>query len=40
MSSLSARLKHPKKHELSKSHSQAQLLANKLRQDGVLSAGK
>ncbi|XP_056629929.1 eukaryotic translation initiation factor 4E-binding protein Mextli isoform X2 [Diorhabda carinulata] len=36
-SSLSARLKHPKKHELSKSHSQAQLLANKLRQDGVLS---
>ncbi|CAH1105685.1 unnamed protein product [Psylliodes chrysocephalus] len=38
MSSLSARLKHPKKHELSKSHSQAQLLANKLRQDGVLSA--
>ncbi|XP_072382265.1 eukaryotic translation initiation factor 4E-binding protein Mextli isoform X3 [Diabrotica undecimpunctata] len=36
-SSLSARLKHPKKHELSKSHSQAQLLVNKLRQDGVLS---
>ncbi|KYB27256.1 hypothetical protein TcasGA2_TC014442 [Tribolium castaneum] len=34
---ISSRLKHPKKHELMKSHSQAQILANKLRQDGVLS---
>ncbi|XP_019876983.2 eukaryotic translation initiation factor 4E-binding protein Mextli isoform X2 [Aethina tumida] len=36
-SGLSSRLKHPKKHELVKSHSQAQILANKLRQDGVLT---
>ncbi|XP_018573979.1 eukaryotic translation initiation factor 4E-binding protein Mextli isoform X2 [Anoplophora glabripennis] len=36
-SGLSSRLKHPKKHELVKSHSQAQILANKLRQDGVMS---
>jgi hypothetical protein len=34
---ISSRLKHPKKHELIKSHSQAQILANKLRQDGVLT---
>ncbi|XP_063922569.1 eukaryotic translation initiation factor 4E-binding protein Mextli isoform X3 [Zophobas morio] len=34
---ISSRLKHPKKHELVKSHSQAQILANKLRQDGVLT---
>ncbi|XP_050501554.1 eukaryotic translation initiation factor 4E-binding protein Mextli isoform X1 [Diabrotica virgifera virgifera] len=37
MSTLSARLKHPKKHELAKSQNQAQMLINKLRQDGVLS---
>ncbi|XP_066137823.1 eukaryotic translation initiation factor 4E-binding protein Mextli isoform X1 [Euwallacea fornicatus] len=37
-SGLASRLKHPKKHELIKSHSQAQLLANKLRQDGVMDA--
>ncbi|XP_050306743.1 eukaryotic translation initiation factor 4E-binding protein Mextli isoform X2 [Anthonomus grandis grandis] len=37
-SGLASRLKHPKKHELVKSHSQAQLLANKLRQDGVMVA--
>ncbi|KAJ8956795.1 hypothetical protein NQ318_014209, partial [Aromia moschata] len=36
-SSLSSRIKHPKKHELVKSHSQAQILATKLRQDGVMS---
>jgi hypothetical protein len=36
---ISSRLKHPKKHELIKSHSQAQILANKLRQDGVLTTG-
>ncbi|XP_022912051.1 eukaryotic translation initiation factor 4E-binding protein Mextli isoform X1 [Onthophagus taurus] len=34
---VSARLKYTKKHELVKSHSQSQLLANKLRQDGVLN---
>ncbi|CAH1993240.1 unnamed protein product [Acanthoscelides obtectus] len=34
---LSSRLKNPKRYELMKSHSQAQVLANKLRQDGVLS---
>nr|CAH7762591.1 unnamed protein product [Callosobruchus chinensis] len=34
---LSSRLKNPKRHELMKSHSQAQILANKLRQDGVMS---
>ncbi|KAF2882415.1 hypothetical protein ILUMI_23785 [Ignelater luminosus] len=34
---ISARLKYPKKHELAKSHSQSQILANKLRQDGVMS---
>lgn len=33
---ISARLKYPKKHELVKSHSQSQILANKLRQDGVM----
>ncbi|KAJ8910148.1 hypothetical protein NQ315_010837 [Exocentrus adspersus] len=38
-SALSSRIKHPKKHELVKSHSQAQILANKLRQDGVMSTG-
>ena len=38
-SGLASRLKHPKKHELVKSHSQAQILANKLRQDGVMEAG-
>ncbi|XP_019763415.1 eukaryotic translation initiation factor 4E-binding protein Mextli isoform X4 [Dendroctonus ponderosae] len=37
-SGLASRLKHPRKHELVKSHSQAQLLANKLRQDGVMVA--
>ncbi|XP_076270994.1 eukaryotic translation initiation factor mextil isoform X2 [Rhynchophorus ferrugineus] len=37
-SGLASRLKHPKKHELVKSHSQAQILANKLRQDGVMVA--
>ena len=37
---ISSRLKHPKKHELVKSHSQAQILANKLRQDGVLTTGR
>ncbi|CAG9814539.1 unnamed protein product [Phaedon cochleariae] len=36
-SSISSRLKHPKKHELVKSHSQAQILANKLKQDGLMS---
>jgi len=35
---VSSRLKHPKKHELMKSHSQTQILVNKLRQDGVLAA--
>ncbi|XP_017786109.1 PREDICTED: eukaryotic translation initiation factor 4E-binding protein Mextli isoform X2 [Nicrophorus vespilloides] len=35
---ISARLsKYPKKHDLVKSHSQSQILANKLRQDGVMS---
>ncbi|KAF5273632.1 hypothetical protein FQR65_LT04631 [Abscondita terminalis] len=33
---ISARLKYPKKHEIVKSHSQSQILANKLRQDGVM----
>lgn len=37
---VSARLKYPKKHDLVKSHSQSQILANKLRQDGVMGAGK
>ncbi|XP_060517722.1 eukaryotic translation initiation factor 4E-binding protein Mextli isoform X2 [Cylas formicarius] len=36
-SSLSSRLKQTKKHELAKSQSQAQLLANKLRQDGLMA---
>lgn len=38
--SVSSRLKYPKKHDLVKSHSQSQILANKLRQDGVMGAGK
>lgn len=36
---ISARLKYPKKHEIVKSHSQSQILANKLRQDGVMGTG-
>lgn len=36
---ISARLKHPKKHELVKSQSQSQILANKLRQDGTMGTG-
>ncbi|KAG5892126.1 hypothetical protein JTB14_032348 [Gonioctena quinquepunctata] len=36
-SSLSSRLKANKKHDLIKSHSQAQILASKLRQDGLMS---
>lgn len=38
-SGLASRLKHPKRHELMRSHSQAQILANKLRQDGLMSIG-
>lgn len=37
--SISSRLKLPKKIELMKSQSQAQLLANKLRNDGVMNTG-
>ncbi|CAH1133178.1 unnamed protein product [Ceutorhynchus assimilis] len=35
-SGMASRLKHPKKHDLVKSHSQAQLLASRLRQEGVM----